>query len=67
MALKIFSQFLFILQLLVYSAIASAVIKYVMPNLSLLNGLTADEMNVIAISTITFPVALFAFVLWLKR
>ncbi|MFN5396609.1 MAG: hypothetical protein ACK5C4_03145 [Pseudanabaena sp.] len=61
-------QILFILRLLVYSAIASAVIKYVVPTWSLLaNNLTVDVMNEIAISLITLPVGLFAFVLWLKR
>ena len=61
-------QILFILRLLVYSAIASAVIKYVAPTWNLLaNNLTVDVMNEIAISLITLPVGLFAFVLWLKR
>ena len=68
MTRQIFSQFLFVLQMFVYSAIASAVIKYVAPNWSLLmNNLTVDVMNEIAIVAITIPVALFAFVLWLKR
>ena len=68
MTRQIFSQFLFVLQLFVYSAIASSVIKYVAPNWSLLmNSLTVDVMNEIAIAAITIPVALFAFVLWLKR
>ena len=68
MTRQIFSQFLFVLQVFVYSAIASAVIKYVAPNWSLLmNNLTVDVMNEIAIVAITIPVALFAFVLWLKR
>ena len=61
-------QILFILRLFVYSAIASAVIKYVAPTWSLLaNNLTVDVMNAIAISVITLPVGIFAFVLWLKR
>jgi hypothetical protein len=61
-------QILFILRLLVYSAIASAVIKYAAPNWGLLtNNLTVDVMNAIAISCIILPVGLFAFVLWLKR
>lgn len=60
-------QILFILRLLIYSAIASAVIKYAAPNWALLNNLTADMINAIALSAITIPVALFAFVLWLKR
>jgi hypothetical protein len=67
MALTKISQFLFILQLFIYSAIASAVIKYIAPNWTLLNGVTIDAMNAIAFSAITIPVALFAFVLWLKR
>ncbi len=68
MSRPIFSQVLFVLQMFVYSAIASAVIKYVAPNWSLLmNHLTVDVMNAIAIAAITIPVALFAFVLWLKR
>jgi len=68
MTRQIFSQFLFVLQMFVYSAIASAAIKYAAPNWSLLmNNLTVDVMNAIAIAAITLPVALFAFVLWLKR
>ena len=68
MTRQIFSQFLFVLQMFVYSAIASAAIKYAAPNWSLLmNNLTVDVMNEIAIVAITIPVALFAFVLWLKR
>ena len=68
MTRQIFSQFLFVLQVFVYSAIASSVIKYVAPNWPLLmNSLTVDVMNEIAIAAITIPVALFAFVLWLKR
>ena len=61
-------QILFILRLFVYSAIASAVIKYVAPTWGLLaNHLTVDTINAIAISLITLPVGLFAFILWLKR
>ena len=61
-------QILFILRLLIYSTIASAVIKYLAPNWSLLtNNLTVDVINAIAISVITLPVGFFAFVLWLKR
>ena len=68
MTRQIFSQFLFVLQMFVYSAIASAVIKYAAPNWPLLmNSLNVDTMNAIAIVAITIPVALFAFVLWLKR
>ena len=67
MILTKISQFLFILQLFIYSAIVSAVIKYIAPDWTLLNGLTIDAMNAIALSAITIPVALFAFVLWLKR
>jgi hypothetical protein len=59
---------LFILRLLIYSTIASAVIKYAAPNWSLLtNNLTVDVINAITLSLITLPVGLFAFVLWLKR
>jgi hypothetical protein len=61
-------QTLFILRLFVYSAISSAVIKYAAPTWGLLvNNLTVDVMNAIAISAIILPVSLFAFVLWLKR
>lgn len=71
MSLQIFSQLLlqllFIAKLLIYSLIISAGIKYIVPNWSLLNGLTNEVMNAIAFSAITIPVALFAFVLWLKR
>jgi hypothetical protein len=67
MSLPIFSQILFIAKLLIYSLIISAVIKYLVPNWSLLSGLTSDVINAIAFSAITFPVAMFAFVLWLKR
>lgn len=63
-----FKQILFILRLFVYSAIASAVIKYAVPTWALLvNNLTVDVMNEIAISIITLPVGLFAIVLWLNR
>ncbi|MBD2189787.1 hypothetical protein [Pseudanabaena mucicola] len=62
------SQALYILRLLAYSAIISAVIKYAAPNWVLLtHNLNVDIMNAIAISLITLPVGLFAFVLWLKR
>ncbi len=67
MGLNKVSQFLFVSQLFIYSAIASAVIKYIAPHWTLLNGLTIDVINVIALFVITIPVALFAFVLWLKR
>ena len=68
MSRQIFSQFLFILQMFVYSAIASAVIKYAAPNWPLLmNSLNVDTMNAIAFSAITMPVGLFAFILWLRR
>ena len=67
MSLKIFPQFLFVLRLLIYSAIVSAVIKYAVPNWLVLSELTEDAMNAIAFFCITIPVALFAFVLWLKR
>jgi hypothetical protein len=61
-------QILFILRLFAYSAIASAVIKYAAPTWGLLvNNLTVDVMNAIAIATITLPIGLFAVVLWLKR
>jgi hypothetical protein len=69
------SQFLFVLRLLAYSAIASAIIKYVAPHWTLLTKLTnhlhadtmVDTMNAIAINLVIMPVALFAFVLWIKR
>jgi hypothetical protein len=67
MTQPIFSRFLFILQLFVYSAIVSAAIKYIAPSFSLLNGLTQDQINAIALYSITTPVALFGFVLWLNR
>lgn len=61
-------QILFILRLFIYSTISSAVIKYAAPTWSLLtNNLTLDVMNAIALSAITLPVGLFAFVLWLNR
>lgn len=67
MQLQIFSQFLFVVRLLAYSAIASAFIKYILPNWSVLKGLSTDVMNISAFIAITIPVAIFAFVLWLKR
>jgi hypothetical protein len=61
-------QILFILRLFVYSTITSAVIKYAAPTWGLLvNNLTVDVMDAIALSAITLPVGLFAFVLWLNR
>ena len=65
--LQLFSPILFIARLLIYSLIISACLKYILPNWSLLIGLTSEVMNVIAFSLITFPVAIFAFVFWLKR
>ncbi|NUN63848.1 hypothetical protein HCU40_03565 [Pseudanabaena biceps] len=68
MSLQIFSKIVFIARLLFYSAIASAVIKYIAPHWKLLaNGLTEESMNAIAFALITVPVGLYAFVLWLKR
>ncbi|MBD2148557.1 hypothetical protein H6F44_00185 [Pseudanabaena sp. FACHB-1277] len=66
-------RIVYILQLLLYSAIASAIIKYIMPRWSLLGGLVldsaanADVINVTALYLITLPVLLLAFILWLKR
>ena len=66
--IKSFTNFLFIVRLLIYSAIASAIIKYAAPHWTLLtHNLNVDTMNAIAINLIIFPVAFFAFVLWLKR
>jgi hypothetical protein len=66
--IKFFTNFLFIVRLLIYSAIASAIIKYAAPHWTLLtHNLNVDTMNAIAINLIIFPVAFFAFVLWLKR
>ncbi|NMF59527.1 hypothetical protein [Pseudanabaena yagii] len=67
MPLPIFSQFLFVLRLLAYSAIASSFIKYIVPQWSVLQGLSVDVMNIAALTAITIPVAVFAVVLWLKR
>jgi hypothetical protein len=67
MPLPILSRFLYILQLLVCSVIVAAAIKYIAPNFLPLNYLTQDLKNVIALYSITTPVALFAFVLWLNR
>jgi hypothetical protein len=65
---QFFADFLFVVRLLVYSAIASAIIKYAAPHWTLLtHNLNVDTMNAIAIGLITIPVAFFAFVLWLKR
>ena len=66
--IKFFANFIFIVRLLIYSAIASVIIKYAAPQWTLLtNNLNVDTMNAIAIVLITIPVAFFAFVLWLKR
>ncbi|OIP76977.1 MAG: hypothetical protein AUK48_04960 [Oscillatoriales cyanobacterium CG2_30_44_21] len=68
MSTQIFSNLVFVGRLLLYSAIASAVIKYVLPNWNLLaRGISEEAMNLISISLITLPVGFFAFVLWLKR
>lgn len=61
------SQILFIGQLLLYSAIASAIIKYLVPNWIVLNTLNTDTINAIALAAITIPVSLFALALWVKR
>ena len=64
---------LYILQLLMYSAIASAIVKYMMPRWSLLanllidNQTSTDLINIIALYLITLPVLLFVFILWLDR
>jgi len=60
-------EFLFVLRLLAYSAIASAFIKYIVPQWSGWQALNVDAMNIIAFSAITIPVAIFAVILWLKR
>lgn len=66
--IKFFTDFLFVVRLLTYSVIASAIIKYAAPHWTLLtHNLNVDTMNAIAINLIIFPVAFFAFVLWLKR
>jgi len=67
MPLANISQFLFVLRLLAYSAIASAVIKYIVPQWSGWQALSVDAMNIAAFSAITIPVAIFALILWLKR
>lgn len=66
--IKFFTDFLFVVRLLTYSAIASAIIKYAAPHWTLLtHNLNVNTMNAIAINLIIFPVAFFAFILWLKR
>lgn len=67
MKLSVISQFLLILRLLAYSAIISAFIKYIVPQLSILQGLSVDTMNISASVAVTIPVAVFAVVLCLKR
>jgi hypothetical protein len=70
---KLLPRVVYILQLLVYSAIASAIIKYVMPHWSLITSLginkstNADVINITALYLITLPVLLLVFILWLKR
>jgi len=70
---KLLPRIFYILQLLLYAAIASAIIKYIMPRWSLLGGLVldsaanADVINVTALYLITLPILLLAFILWLKR
>ncbi|MBD2178519.1 hypothetical protein H6F42_16505 [Pseudanabaena sp. FACHB-1998] len=67
MPLTKFTQFLFVLQLFVYSTLISAVIKYLAPLLPSLNDLSIEAMNAISLAAISLPIALFAFVLWIKR
>ncbi|MCA6572154.1 MAG: hypothetical protein ACK5EU_10550 [Pseudanabaena sp.] len=67
MQLSINSQFLLVLRLLAYSALISAFIKYIVPQSSILQGLSIDTMNIAASVAVTIPVAVFAVVLCLKR
>jgi hypothetical protein len=61
------TQFLFVFQLFAYSTLISTAIKYLAPLLLSLSDLPIEEMNAIALAAISLPIALFAFVLWLKR
>jgi hypothetical protein len=70
---KLLPRILYVLQLLIYSAIASAVIKYIMPrwslvsNLNIGNSANVDLINITALYLITLPILLLIFILWLKR
>jgi hypothetical protein len=61
-----------VLKVMIYSAIASAVVKFGLPLLPgfatiAAHDLSVSTMNQIAIGAITIPVAIFALVLWLRR
>jgi hypothetical protein len=66
------AQFLFVFKVMIYSAIASAGIKFGLPQIPafsvILSGdLSVSTMNAIASVAITLPVALFGLVLWWRR
>lgn len=63
------SNALFVLKVMVISAIASAAIKYACPYIPAIanSSLTASDINAIALGAIALPIVLFALILWWNR
>jgi hypothetical protein len=63
------SNTLFVIKVIIISAITSAVIKYACPYIpAIANGsLTTSDINVISLGAIALPIAIFALLLWWKR
>jgi hypothetical protein len=63
------SNAIFVLKVMVISAIASAAIKYACPYIPAIasSSLTMSDMNAISLGAIVLPVAVFALFLWWKR
>ena len=62
------SQILFVLKVMVLSALGSAAIKYGGPYIPAIanKSLTTADIDAIALTAITLPVGLFALLLWRK-
>ncbi|WP_019500624.1 hypothetical protein [Pseudanabaena sp. PCC 6802] len=63
------SNAIFVIKVMVISAIASAVIKYVCPYIpAIVNiSLSVWDLNAIALGAIGLPIGLFALLLWWNR
>lgn len=63
------SQLLFVLKVMVLSALGSAAIKYGCPYIPAIanHSLTVSDIDAIALGAISLPVGLFGLFLWWKR
>jgi hypothetical protein len=63
------SQILFVLKVMVLSALGSAVIKYGGPYIPAIanHALTASDIDAIALAAISLPVGLFGLFLWWQK